>query len=180
MKGLISTVLLLIPLGAAQCCSLVSQPLPAQYQAKQVAFARLKFKEFYDDADVVYETTVLRIEDHPGDRRTSNFVRVDYVWKKDGGQIEELIAGHGGGDCSIGFTLGGSQVVFAKRVSNDLRAKGGAGDPLYAMSTYFAFSPFHDDVFQTAIHQLLDFSQLRSESSFREFLKSLSDEPTAQ
>ena len=171
---MIGVALLLVPFGTAQCCRLASEPLPAQYHNKQAAFARLKFKEFYEDADVVYETTVLRIEDHAGDRHTSNFLHIDYVWKTDGGRIDELIAGHGGGDCSIGFAVGHRQVVFAKRLGNLGEEKGSVSDPLYAMSDYFTFSMFRDERFQKQIsHLLVHFSQLHSEPASHEFLSSL-------
>lgn len=51
MKALITAGLLILPIGA-QTCSISSESLPAQFNDRPAAFAQLKFKEFYDDADV--------------------------------------------------------------------------------------------------------------------------------
>lgn len=124
----------------------------------------------------VYEATVTQIQDFAeDDRRTRNLVHVGYVWKKDGGQIDELIAGHGGGDCTIGFTVGQRQVLFAKRVSALWSVKSSGVDPLYATSSYIAFGMFRDDNFQTTINDLFDrLARARTESALHEFLKSIS------
>jgi hypothetical protein len=161
MRTLILALIVLAPAVGEAC--MIAEVLDPACERDPDSCVRRDLKQMYERADVVYEITV-QSADSPflGRRgRIQHSVHVRHAWKTDGGVLDIVEAGSGGGDCTVRLSVGVTYLVFAHRLSSNLAFLPWVKEPLYAGITR-TFTP--DAFSSTSAHHaaLYDARNVRS------------------